>query len=87
MGQGYSQAGTFWCVLNVSLRAYGAQLELDIVVFKCGYKNSLVITKIPPGTVQNHENPPVNTKNQPTFYFLLSTLYFLLSTFYFLLSK
>ena len=45
-----------------------------ILLFKCGYKNSLVITKIPPGTVQNHENPPVNTKN---FYFLLSTFYFL----------
>ena len=57
-----------------------------ILLFKCGYKNSLVITKIPPGTVQNHENPPVNTKNQPTFYFLPSTFYFLLSTFYFLLS-
>ena len=72
-----------------------------ILLFKCGYKNSLVITKIPPGTVQNHENPPVNTINPPTlyfllsafyllpftFYFLLSTFYFLLSTFYFLLTK
>ena len=28
-GQGYSQAGTFWCVLNVSVRAHGAQLGLD----------------------------------------------------------
>ena len=25
--QGYSQAGTFWGVLNLSLRAYGAQLR------------------------------------------------------------
>ena len=57
-----------------------------ILLFKCGYKNSLVITKIPPGTVQNHENPPINTKNQPTFYFLLSTFYILPFTFYFLLS-
>ena len=57
-----------------------------ILLFECGYKNSLVITKIPSGTVQNHENPPVNTKNQPTFYFLLSTFYLLSSTFYLLLS-
>ena len=26
MGQGYSQVGTFWGVLNLSLRAYGVQL-------------------------------------------------------------
>ena len=26
VGQGYSQAGTFWGILNVSLRAYGAQI-------------------------------------------------------------
>ena len=26
MGQGYSQAGTFWDVLNVLLRTFGAQL-------------------------------------------------------------
>ena len=25
VGQGYCQAGTFWCVLNVSLRAYSAR--------------------------------------------------------------
>ena len=31
MGQGYSQAGTFWGVLNVSLRAFGAQLGLNSV--------------------------------------------------------
>ena len=31
-GQGYCQTGTFWGVLNVSLRAYGARLGLDIVV-------------------------------------------------------
>ena len=30
VGQGYSQAGTFWCVLNVSLRASGTQVRLDI---------------------------------------------------------
>ena len=33
-----------------------------ILLFKCGYKNSLVIAKIPLGTIQNYENPPVNTK-------------------------
>ena len=31
LGQGYSQAGTFWCVLNVSLHASGGQLGSDIV--------------------------------------------------------
>ena len=31
MGQGYSQAGTFWCVLNVSLHSSGGQLGLDFV--------------------------------------------------------
>ena len=31
VGQGYSQASTSWCVLNVSLRVSGAQLGLDIV--------------------------------------------------------
>ena len=31
-GAGYSQTGTFWGVLNVSLCAYDAQLGLDIVV-------------------------------------------------------
>ena len=55
-------------------------------MFKCGYKSSLVITKIPPGTLKKYEHPPVNTKKQPTFYFLHSTFYFLLTTFYFLLS-
>ena len=29
LGQGYSQADKFWCVLNVSLSAYGAQRRLD----------------------------------------------------------
>ena len=29
VGQGYSQAGTFWGVLNVSLPAYGAQRGLE----------------------------------------------------------
>ena len=29
VGQGYSQADTFWGILNVSLRAFGAQLGLD----------------------------------------------------------
>ena len=28
VGQGYNQAGTFWSVLNFSLRVYGAQLGL-----------------------------------------------------------
>ena len=27
VGQGYSKAGTFWGVLNVSLCAYGSQLR------------------------------------------------------------
>ena len=31
VGQGYSPAGTFWCVLNVSLRASGTQVRFDIV--------------------------------------------------------
>ena len=31
-GQDTDQAGTFWDVLNVSLRAYGAQLGLDVVL-------------------------------------------------------
>ena len=30
VGQGYSQAGTFWGALNVSLHAYGAQLESHV---------------------------------------------------------
>ena len=33
VGQGYSQAGKFWCVLNISLFASGAQLGLLI---NCG---------------------------------------------------
>ena len=33
VGQGYSQAGIFWDVLDVSLLTYGAQLSLDVVVY------------------------------------------------------
>ena len=31
VGQGYSQAGTFWGVLNISLGAFGAQLGFNSV--------------------------------------------------------
>ena len=41
VGQRYRQvqAGTFWCVLNVSLRAYGAQLRLDWTEFYDGKRD------------------------------------------------
>merc|ERR1711989_220607 len=80
-GQGYSQAGTFWGVLNVSLRAFGAQLGLDsanlmLFHFLLPTFYSLLSTfYFLPSTFHF----PLST-----FYFLLSTFYFLLSTFYFL---
>ena len=48
-----SSAGTFWGVLNVSLRASGAQLGYKLT---WNHKKTTWIMKIQPGTLKNHKN-------------------------------
>ena len=74
-GQDTDQAGSFWGVLNVSLRAYGAQLGFKPTRKMKNHKKQPGITKHLHGTMNNQNNylepkitikvPSVIMKNQP----------------------
>ena len=55
-GQDTDQAGSFWGVLNVSLRAYGAQLGFKPTRKMKNHKKQPGITKHLHGTMNNHSN-------------------------------
>ena len=55
-GQDTDQAGSFWGVLNVSLRAYGAQLGFKPTRKMKNHKKQPGITKHLHGTMNNHNN-------------------------------
>ena len=55
-GQDTDQAGSCWGVLNVSLRAYGAQLGFKPTRKMKNHKKQPGITKHLHGTMNNHSN-------------------------------
>ena len=74
-GQDTDQAGTFWGVVNISLRAFSAQLGWRLT---WNHKNDLeswktmktdlepwITVKKPPGTLKNQKNPSETRTNQP----------------------
>ena len=56
LGQDTDQAGTFWGVLNISLRAFGAQLGFKPTRKMKNHKKQPGITKHLHGTMNNHNN-------------------------------